>query len=407
MRQENERFDCSVLVVGAGPTGLTLATALAARGVSVVVIDRLAEGANTSRAAVVHARTLETLEQIAVSERLKARGCRCGVFAIRDRDRSLMAVDFTGLPTRYPYTLMVSQAETEAVLVDRLQELGVTVSRPRTLESYTQTATGVDVVLADGTHLRTEYLVGADGMHSKVRELAEIPFEGGRYDESFVLADVRLSGGIPRDEVGLYFSPKGMVVVAPLPDGVFRVVAAVKDAPESPNVDDIQQLLKERGPQRNPASVEGMIWSSRFRVHHRVASTYRSGRVLLAGDAAHVHSPAGGQGMNTGIQDGMALANFLVTAIHTGNPDVLDEYTHQRRPIAQGVIALADRLTRVATVGHVFSPLRNLLVKALGRSRRVRNTLALRLAGLATSAHSEGSQADIRFGKLGSSKEVR
>jgi 2-polyprenyl-6-methoxyphenol hydroxylase-like FAD-dependent oxidoreductase len=393
MEQNSTGFDCDVLVVGAGPTGLTLATALAARGVSVVVIDRLEEGANTSRAAVVHARTLETLEQISVAERLKSVGIRCGAFSVRDRDRSLMTLDFTGLPTRYPYTLMVSQAVTEAVLVERLGELGVTVTRPRTLESFTQDEAGVDVVFTDGSRLRTRYLAGADGMHSKVRELAGIDFEGDRYGQSFVLADVRLSGGIPRDEVILYFSPQGMVVAAPLPGGTHRIVAAIDDAPESPDVNDIQNLLNNRGPVRDPAVVDQLIWSSRFRVHHRVASRYRAGRVLLAGDAAHVHSPAGGQGMNTGIQDGMALAGFLVTALHTGDPVVLDQYTAERRPIAQAVISLADRLTRLATVSRRLTPLRNLLVSLLGRSRRFRTNLALRLAGLAAHSKTERLRA--------------
>ncbi len=392
MKQNLTDFDSDVLVVGAGPAGLTLATALAARGVKVMVIDRLEEGANTSRAAVVHARTLETLEQISVTERLKARGIRCGTFSIQDRDRSLMALDFANLPTRYPYTLMVSQAVTEAVLVERLGELGVTVTRPRTLQSYTQSKEGVNVVLTDGSSLRTRYLVGADGMHSTVRELAGIAFEGDRYGESFVLADVRLSGGIPRDQVILYFSPDGLVVAAPLPDGVHRIVATVAEAPVSPSAGDIQTLLDQRGPAGNRAIVKEMIWSSRFRVHHRVASDYRSGRVVLAGDSAHVHSPAGGQGMNTGIQDGMELAGFLVTALHSDDPSVLDRYTQQRRPVAQDVISLADRLTRIATVRRVFTPLRNFLVSMLGRSSRFRRNLALRLAGLTVTSTADAGK---------------
>ena len=382
MKQNQTDFDCSVLIVGAGPTGLTLAAALAARGVSVRVVDRLAEGANTSRAAVVHAHTLEALERISVAERLKAVGIPCGVFSVRDRDRSLMSLDFTSLPTRYPYMLMVSQAVTEAVLVDRLRELGVTINRPQALESFTQDDAGVNVLLSDGSRMRTQYLVGADGMHSKVRELAEIPFEGDRYGQAFVLADVSLSGGIPRDEVILYFAPEGMLVAAPLPDGTFRLVAAVDDAPESPGMADIQRLLNERGPASNPVIVKKLVWSSRFRVHHRVAGRYRSGRVILAGDAAHVHSPAGGQGMNTGIQDGVALAGFLVTALHSGKPAVLEAYNTQRRPVAQAVIFLADRLTRIATVGRRLTPLRNLAIGLLARSRRFRGSLALRLAGL-------------------------
>jgi 2-polyprenyl-6-methoxyphenol hydroxylase-like FAD-dependent oxidoreductase len=139
------------------------------------------------------------------------------------------------------------------------------------------------------------YVVGADGIHSIVREQAGIGFEGSAYDESFVLADVRLAGDAPHDEVILFWATAGLTVVAPLPDGVYRIVAPVADAPEAPTAEFVQQILDTRvGADR--MTVTDVIWGSRFRVHHRVADTYRAGRLLLAGDAAHVHSPAGGQG---------------------------------------------------------------------------------------------------------------
>src|SRR5581483_467351 len=147
----NGNTDCDVLVVGAGPTGLTLATALAARGVDVTIVDRLAEGANTSRAAVVHARSLEVLEQIGVADRLNARGLKCRTFSIRDRDRTLLSLDFGQLPTRYPYTLMVSQAETESVLLERLRESGGHLIRPRVLTGLEQNAFHADASFDDGT----------------------------------------------------------------------------------------------------------------------------------------------------------------------------------------------------------------------------------------------------------------
>jgi 2-polyprenyl-6-methoxyphenol hydroxylase-like FAD-dependent oxidoreductase len=371
-----------VLVVGAGPTGLTLAVALASRGARVAIIDRQAEGANTSRAAVVHARTLEALEQIAVSSRLTARGLKIPTFAVRDRDRILMNVDFSHLPTRYPYTLMISQAITESILVDRLRELGGEVLRPRALAGLEQDAEGVSAVLDDGSRFRSRYVVGADGMHSKVRELAGIGFAGASYAESFLLADVRLSG-VPRDQVGLYFSPAGLMVAAPLPDAVHRIVARVENAPESPGIADVQAILDERGPERDRPVVDQVIWGSRFRVHHRIADRYRVGRLILAGDAAHVHSPAGGQGMNTGIQDAIALSHALDTTLGSGNDAALDNYGATRKPVAEEVIALADRLTQAATVGRTWRPLRNLVFGLLGRSARFRSKLALRLAGLA------------------------
>ena len=372
-----------VLVVGAGPTGLTLATALAARGIAVALVDRLAEGVNTSRAGVVHARTLEVLEELGVADRLVSRGIRAGRFTVRDRDRVLLPVRFDGLPTRFPYALMVPQSVTEEVLLGRFVELGGQVRRPCTVIDVVQEDAGVTVTLEDGQRLRAEYLVGADGMHSVVRERAGIPFTGGSYEDSFSLADVRLSGAALRDEVILYFSPAGMVVVAPLPGGLHRIVATVDAAPEHPTREYVQDLLDRRGAEAQRVVVEEVTWGSRFRVHHRLAATYRAGRILLAGDAAHVHSPAGGQGMNTGNQDAAALAHALAEVLGGGPEPLLDRYGATRRPVAERVVALADRLTRLATVGPRWRPVRNTLLRSISRIPAVRARLAWQLSGLA------------------------
>ncbi|WP_326826712.1 FAD-dependent oxidoreductase [Streptosporangium sp. NBC_01756] len=370
-----------VLVIGAGPTGLTVALSLAGQGFDVTVADNQAAGDNTSRAAVVHARTLEVLEPLGVSERLAAQGIHASQFTIKDRDRTLVPVRFDRLPTRYPYTLMISQAVTERILLERLVELGGRVARPYTLESLTQDGEGVSAVFAEGGTVRAKYVVGADGMHSTVREQAAVAFTGGQYAESFSLADVRLTGGVPDDEVILFFSPTGLVVVAPLPDGTHRIVATVDEAPAEPDAAFVQALLDGRGPQRDRAVVREVVWGSRFRVHHRVADAYRVGRVVLAGDAAHVHSPAGGQGMNTGIQDATALGEALLAALK-GDQAALDVYATTRRPVAERVISLAGRLTRLATVNRRLRPIRNLALRILARNPGFRNGLAMRLSGL-------------------------
>jgi 2-polyprenyl-6-methoxyphenol hydroxylase-like FAD-dependent oxidoreductase len=367
-----------VVIVGAGPVGLTLAATLASRGVGAILLDRQEQGANTSRAAVIHARTLEVLDGIGVTQTLTAQGIVVPRFTVRDRDRALLTIDFGALPTPYPYTLMLPQSDTERILTDRLAELGGRVRRPAEVAGVRQDDDGVTATLTTGESIRARFLVGADGMHSTVREQAGIGFTGDAYAHSFVLADVRMDWQLPGDEVMLYFAPAGLVVVAPLPGGRHRIVATLDQAPERPGLADVQALLDERGPRRAPARVREVVWSSRFRVHHRIADRYRHGRIFLAGDAAHVHSPAGGQGMNTGIQDAVALAAVLAEG--TG----LDRYEARRRPVAADVVALTDRMTRVATLhSRPLIAARNTVLPLVGRIPAVRRGLAMNLSELA------------------------
>ena len=375
-------YDTDVLVIGAGPSGLTLAASLVQQGVATTVVDRQAAGANTSRAAVVNARTLEVLDDLDVARRLVKEGIHAPRFTIRDGRRTLIPVDFSVLPTDYPYSLMVPQATTERLLLERLTELGGTVLRPKTLASLIQDADGVTATFDDGELIRARYVVGADGMHSIVREQAGIGFEGGAYQESFTLADVRLRGEAPPDEVILFWAKAGLTVVAPLPGDIYRIVAPVADAPEEPSAAFVQQLLDERGLGAGRMVVTDVVWGSRFRIHHRVADTYRAGRLLLAGDAAHVHSPAGGQGMNLGIQDGVALAGALAAVLAGASDNVLDEYNATRRPIAHQVVEMTDRLTRLATLPRAARPIRNTAIGLIGRVPSVQRALAMRLSGL-------------------------
>jgi len=387
-----------VLIVGAGPAGLTLAGALAARGIDHVLIDQAEQGSNTSRAAVIHARTLEVLDEIGVTDDLCRRGIVVPRFTIRDRDRVLLQVPFDDLPTRYPYTVMLPQNITEQILAERLTAGGGTVHWRHRLTGIENSDQGVTATIAGpgdaGQEIRARYVAGCDGMHSVVRDRAGIGFTGARYEESFALADVRMRWPYPDDEVNLFFSPRGLVVVAPLPEQRHRIVATLDDAPERPDVTDVQALLDARGPSHTPATVTDVLWSSRFRVHHRIADTYRRGPAFLVGDAAHVHSPAGGQGMNTGIQDAMALARHLTDAITGGGPAGLDAYETERRPVAAAVVTMTDRLTRAATARNpVARQLRNTVLSLAGRSTTVRRKLAMNLSELATDGNRTGRPA--------------
>jgi 2-polyprenyl-6-methoxyphenol hydroxylase-like FAD-dependent oxidoreductase len=375
-----------VAVVGAGPTGLTLACTLQQAGLDVLVVDQAPEGANDSRAAVVHARTLEILQPLDVTRRMLAEGRVVPMFTVRDRRRVLARIDFAGLPSHYPYTLMLPQSQTERILTTRLVELGGQVHRP-------YTATGVsptdgDPVLAvtgpDQAHhtVQARYVVGADGMHSTIRRAAGIGFTGGRYPQSFILADVRMEWPLPMTEVQLFFSAAGLVVVAPLPGDRHRVVATMDPAPELITLQLVQSLLDERGP--GAALVHDLVWGSRFHVHHRVAEKYRSGPLLLAGDAAHVHSPAGGQGMNTGIQDAADLGHTLSNVLINHRPDsLLDGYQQRRRPVARQVVNITDRATRIATLTNPAARIaRNNAIRIIGHLPAARRRVAFQLAEL-------------------------
>lgn len=370
-----------VVVVGAGPVGLAVAAGLRLRGHSVVVVDKQAEGSNTSRASVIHARTLEMLERIGVTKRLVELGLELQDFAIRDGDRRLVPVSFRGLPTNYPFTLMIPQWQTEQILLERLEELGGTVLRPYSATGLTQSADGAQVTLDNGDVIQAQYVVAADGMHSTIRELAGLQMPGNTLQLNFSLVDVR-ADGLPAEEVSLSFATAGLLVIAPLPDGSFRLVASVDQAPEHPDLAYAQQLLTARGPRKTAPKVTEVIWGSRFRIHERVAENYRAGRVLLAGDAAHTHSPAGGQGMNLGLRDGIALAEALSTALGDGDESGLDTYAATSRTEALRVVGLAHRLTLLANVPRPVRPLRNAILGLVGRLNKTQDGLAKQLAGI-------------------------
>ncbi|HEY2503662.1 MAG TPA: FAD-dependent oxidoreductase [Mycobacterium sp.] len=374
--------DTDVLVVGAGPTGLTVAASLIAHGARVVLVDKLPEGQNTSRAAAVNARTLEVLEDLDVARRMVKAGLIAPRFTMREGRRILTPVDFSDLPTKHPYTLMLSQADTERLLLERLHELGGEVIRPKTLIRVTQDADGVTATFEDGQTVRAGYLVGTDGMHSTVREQAGIGFAGGEFAESFALADVRLAGEAPHDEVILFYAKQGLNVLAPLPGDIFRIVAPATDVPQVPSAAFVQSLLDTRAFGPGQLVVTELLWGTRFHLHHRVADSYRAGRILLAGDAAHVHSPAGGQGMNLGITDAISLANALSEVLGGGSDTALDTYGTAQRRRAEQVLKLTGRLTRIATLPRPLRPIRNSGMRLGARIPAVRRQLALQLSGL-------------------------
>jgi 2-polyprenyl-6-methoxyphenol hydroxylase-like FAD-dependent oxidoreductase len=322
-----------------------------------------------------------------VAQELTERGIEVTDFVIRDRDRRLLRLGFDALPSSHPYLLILPQDQTERVLTDRLESLGGRIVRGAAAAFAEQDSRNARVSVAVGDNeasVNARYVVAADGMHSVIRTDAGIEFEGAPYPESFILADVRMDWPFAATEVSLFFSPEGLIVVAPLPGGVYRIVATRNAAPAQPSMADVQALLDARGPASEPALIREVLWSSRFRIHHRLAKSYRQGRFFLMGDAAHVHSPAGGQGMNTGLVDAVVLGELLGGVIRGTRPESdLDCYEHLRRPAAAQVLTLAGFLTSLATVeGTLKRAARNSLLALVSVLPPVRKRLMMNLSGL-------------------------
>lgn len=368
-----------VAIVGAGPAGLALAIGLAQRGLDFVILDALPEAQNTSRAAVIHAGTLQALSQLNLDKLLVDNGIKVRQFRIRDRSKVLLHTDFSVLTSPTPFALMIPQDETEALMTARLTSLGHGVHRPQRVVKVDPDDGGARVTTDTGLEIRAKYVVAADGEKSTVRAAAGLAFPGETYG-SFLLADVRMEWPIPRDEVSLFFSQGGTLVVAPMSRDRYRVVAQRQTAPSDPGIADVQAVIDARGP-RTGARVTEVLWGSRFQVHHKLAEKFRAGQIVLAGDAAHVHSPAGGQGMNLGLKDAVALADALDRCLRTGSEPALDDYAAARRAAAADVLRMTDRLTAIATIRQ--RPLRTLRNAVIGTAalfpalrRRVAETLA-------------------------------
>jgi len=373
-----------VLIAGAGPAGLAAAVGLALQGVDIVVIDALPEAQNTSRAVVIHAATLESLDRLGVAERLIGQGIRAPHFQIRDGAALLLTLDFSAVPGKYPFALMIPQDETEAILTQRLRELGHVVRRPARLADFKKLEDGSIQARVQGADeaftVKANYLVGTDGQESAVRQCAGIPFAGETYG-SFILADVRMGWPLAREEGALFVSKTGMAVIVPMSNDRYRIVAQLDNAPANPTLEDIQHLVDTRVALAD-ASIHELLWASRFRINHKLAGCFRDGHVVLAGDAAHVHSPAGGQGMNLGLRDAEALSRVLADALRSQDDSSLEAYAQARREKAKQILAMTERLTYVATLRSPVSCwLRNRLIAVVDRLPGIKRGIARTLAG--------------------------
>jgi 2-polyprenyl-6-methoxyphenol hydroxylase-like FAD-dependent oxidoreductase len=340
-----------VLVVGAGPTGLVLALWLTRLGVRVRIIDKTSAPGTTSRAVAVHARTLEFYNQIGLADAVVEGGWKALAANVwvagKRKARAVFGEMGAGL-SPFPYALLFTQDEHERLLIDRLAECGVYVERQRELVGFDQSADGVVARLRDtaGSEERCEasYLAGCDGSHSAVRAGLGIGFPGGTYDHLFYVADVIGSGPTMNGEIHVDLEGTDFLAVFPLKgQGRARLVGIVRETKASNHElswNDISTAVLDQ----MHIDVDEVTWFSTYHVHHRVAAQFRRGRAFLLGDAAHVHSPVGGQGMNTGIGDAVNLAWKLAAVLHRRmHPSVLDTYEPERIAFARRLVETTDR----------------------------------------------------------------
>jgi 2-polyprenyl-6-methoxyphenol hydroxylase-like FAD-dependent oxidoreductase len=363
-----------VLIVGAGPTGLVLALWLTELGVRVRIIDKTAEPGTTSRALAVQARTLEFYRQIGLAETVVQRGRKtiaANLWVAGKRAAHAVLGEMGVGLSPFPYVLIFPQDEHERVLIERLAEAGVQVERRTELTAFEDTGSGVMAHLqsADGEleTCETAYIAGCDGAHSIVRQSLQIGFAGGIYDHLFYVADVQASGATMNGELHIALDSSDFLVVFPLKaQGQARLVGTVRQQAE-PEHDLSWDDVNTRVLTWISIDVQRVNWFSTYRVHHRVAAHFQKGRAFLLGDAAHIHSPVGGQGMNTGIGDAVNLA-WKLAAVVSGRADasLLDSYEPERIAFARRLVATTDRaFTAVTSPGTVARFIRLHLVPLL------------------------------------------
>jgi 2-polyprenyl-6-methoxyphenol hydroxylase-like FAD-dependent oxidoreductase len=348
----------TILIVGAGPTGMTAAIELRRAGMDVRIIDKSDHLARYSQALVVQARTLEQLQRYGLADEAIARGRKLRRAQFHSEGKLIVEFTLDGVESRYPFALFLPQSETEALLNSYMESLGVKTERKVELVSLQQDS-GIRATLrhADG---RTEdvsprWVIGCDGAHSAVREKTGTAFEGGRVGISFFLADAELTGpDEPSDELSLHVSHGDVVFMARLSDRTVRLIVALHKQPEADGnrdltIEDFQRMVDHVGVKVQIRSAE---WMTPFHVTDRQAKHYRIGDVFLAGDASHIHSPVGGQGMNTGIQDVANLAWKLAAVERGAGDSLLNSYEEERGEVGRALLRFTERGLKMATLSN-------------------------------------------------------
>jgi 2-polyprenyl-6-methoxyphenol hydroxylase-like FAD-dependent oxidoreductase len=383
--------EVDVLIVGAGPVGLFLANECARRSMRFRIIEAKTSQSEHSKALAIFPRTLEIFDMAGIVDSWLQKANRVTEVAMIVHGRRIAHMKFEPEQSPYSFVAMVPQDVTEKLLVAELERKGGSVEYGTTFVSAKQND---DFVTATFEHAGKQlqctasFVVGCDGAHSGVRHVLNIPFEGGAYTPSYALADMETNATLPADEMQLCPSEFGPVAIFPMSATRRRVVATVDQAEgDAPPLDLMRSILVQRGPKEIEAL--SMHWGSYFRIHHRHAKTLRGGRMFLAGDAAHIHSPFGGQGMNTGLHDVWNLAWKLDFFLRGhGNEALLDSYTEERLPVIRSVIETTDTLTKVMGTPNKFAQLlRDAVIPMVSRLAPFQHAFVERLSELGIDYH--------------------
>ena len=372
------RQDDSILIAGAGPTGLAMAIELTRMGLPVRLIDKAEHPAQHSQALVVQARTLEQFERYGIADEAVSRGRKLLRATAMSEGKTLATIDLSRIPGRYPYVLFLPQSETERLLTEHLRSLGVQIERGTELLSFENSPEGVTAQLRQNSgpnsgltqSIPARWLIGCDGAHSVVRSQLKIPFEGESVPLDFFLGDFELAGpDVPGDELRLHIHHGDVVFIGRLSDKLLRVIVVMHREEGAPPVDrqptlaDFQSALDRTGAK---ITVKSSVWITPFNINERKAGAYRIDSAFLAGDAAHIHSPVAGQGMNTGIQDAANLAWKLAAVADGAGTDLLDTYGEERRAVGDALLKTTSRgLSVVTSTNAVFERLRDLVAPGL------------------------------------------
>jgi 2-polyprenyl-6-methoxyphenol hydroxylase-like FAD-dependent oxidoreductase len=397
----NPEVDTDILIVGAGPVGLFLANECARRGLRWRLIEERPSQSQYSKALAIFPRTLEIFDMAGLVAAFLQTANPVTKVTILTHDRKLAHMHFTPEGTPYSFVAMVPQDVTEKLLVDALRQKGGDVGYETKFVSGEQHDEGqhdkeqhdkeqhanyVEAVLdhqGESIRLKASFVIGCDGARSAVRQMVKLPLEGGEYAPSFMLADIEADTTFPVDEMQLCPSEFGPVAIFPMSASRRRIVATVDQVEgDAPSLDLVKRVLAQRAPIGIEA--RSLHWSSYFRIHHRHAARLRVGRVFIAGDAAHIHSPFGGQGMNTGLHDVWNLVWKLDLFLHGhGNQELLDSYSAERIPVIKNVIETTDLMTKVlGTPNKLAQALRDAVIPMVSRLAPFEHAFVNRLSEL-------------------------